>query len=259
MVFYLSGALICGVANSFPSIMDEKLKEIQSKRQAGDTSYSYAATDIGSKQGTHIKTITVIKNVAGKKDRPLKIDASLHQDAEWGRKVHDNFDAYGKIPEILDIDELFAFTKDVKLTKPPSSEKPVKEEIPSAKSEKPTEIEATTPKMTEKPIEMLIEKVEKMTNNDQKLAEIKIDKIPDDVELIGAVMNSNLKSQSIHYEPPIQSSSSQKSAKIQLAPALQNHYVMEYSTPQVSVRQYFLSSEPNKSSKKCLPKRVQKR
>lgn len=67
----------------------------------GDLSYSYAATDIGSPEGSHIKTITVIKNVAvPKSGKPY----SQHIDAQdWQKQVKNQFKIVMKLPDFPDI------------------------------------------------------------------------------------------------------------------------------------------------------------
>lgn len=64
----------------------------------GDLSYSYAATDIGSPNGSHIKTITVVKNVAAPKYGSTKFNRhSIVKD--WQQNPEKNhYNLSGKIP-----------------------------------------------------------------------------------------------------------------------------------------------------------------
>lgn len=106
-----------------------------------DLSLSYAATNIDSKEGTRVKTITVIKNVggipasaaaaaaeevaalgasAGHNPTKLAIDPKLHKSEEWANAFRDNFESYGALPDVPDIDDLFEF---VNRKKPQEGEK----------------------------------------------------------------------------------------------------------------------------------------
>ncbi|XP_037946260.1 uncharacterized protein LOC119678477 [Teleopsis dalmanni] len=105
----------------------------QAKR---DLSLSYSATNINSKEGTRIKTITVIKNIG--KHEKLAINPELHKNKDWANAFRDNFDSYGKIPDVPDIDDLFEFVnkKEHKEEKENNTEEP-KEETTTEKDVKP--------------------------------------------------------------------------------------------------------------------------
>uniref|UniRef100_A0A1A9URR2 Uncharacterized protein n=1 Tax=Glossina austeni TaxID=7395 RepID=A0A1A9URR2_GLOAU len=85
-----------------------QLKRRSTNQEKRDLSLSYSATNIDSKEGTRVKTITVIKNLS-KKPGKLIIDPKLHKNEGWANAFRDNFDTFGKIPDIPDVDDLFAF------------------------------------------------------------------------------------------------------------------------------------------------------
>lgn len=82
----------------------------QDKRSVllGDLSYSYAATDIGSANGSHVKTITVIKNIAvPSKSHKTHQQNNNHQESsdsrhEWNN-VNNQFNVVVKVPHLPDI------------------------------------------------------------------------------------------------------------------------------------------------------------
>ncbi|XP_036336564.1 uncharacterized protein LOC118746762 [Rhagoletis pomonella] len=96
------------ISDRFGAKMADPKSTGQTKR---DTSLSYAATNIDSKEGTRVKTITVIKNHSGKSSGKLAINPELHKNEEWANAFRDNFDTYGGIPDVPDIDDLFDFVK----------------------------------------------------------------------------------------------------------------------------------------------------
>uniref|UniRef100_A0A0A1X4J0 Mediator of RNA polymerase II transcription subunit 14 n=1 Tax=Zeugodacus cucurbitae TaxID=28588 RepID=A0A0A1X4J0_ZEUCU len=106
-----------------------------------DTSLSYAATNIDSKEGTRVKTITVIKNHSGKNDGKLVINPNLHKNEDWANAFRDNFDSYGGIPDVPDIDELFDFVKH----KPKDDKNGDKKDVPAVKPKDATKNENTKP------------------------------------------------------------------------------------------------------------------
>ncbi|XP_011212737.1 uncharacterized protein LOC105232661 [Bactrocera dorsalis] len=136
------------------NIFGTKVSDLKSIGQVKrDTSLSYAATNIDSKEGTRVKTITVIKNHSGKNNGKLVINPNLHKNEDWANAFRDNFDTYGGIPDVPDIDELFDFVKN----KPKDDKNGDKKEVSNLKPKdvarkenaKPTtdassEIEATT-------------------------------------------------------------------------------------------------------------------
>lgn len=106
-----------------------------------DTSLSYAATNIDSKEGTRVKTITVIKNHSGKNNGKLVINPNLHKNEDWANAFRDNFDSYGGIPDVPDIDELFDFVKN----KPKDDKNDEKKEVTNLKPKDVTRKESTMP------------------------------------------------------------------------------------------------------------------
>ncbi|XP_041450111.1 protein transport protein SEC31 isoform X2 [Drosophila obscura] len=115
-----------------------------------DLSLSYAATNIDSKEGTRVKTITVIKNLGGvgggvqkqQQQQKLAIDPSLHQNEDWASAFRDNFDSYGALPDVPDIDDLFEFVNRKK--KPDEPKKAQDAEAKPKPKPKPKPVEETT-------------------------------------------------------------------------------------------------------------------
>lgn len=70
----------------------------------GDLSYSYSATDIGSNEGSHVKTITVIKNVGAPKYDKAPPHHHHHSFDEWDDSLKNRFNFVFKFPEIPQID-----------------------------------------------------------------------------------------------------------------------------------------------------------
>ncbi|XP_054734611.1 uncharacterized protein LOC129242076 [Anastrepha obliqua] len=134
-------------------IFGERLADPKSMGQIKrDTSLSYAATNIDSKEGTRVKTITVIKNHSGKNNGKLVINPEFHKNEEWANAFRDNFDTYGGIPDVPGIDDLFDFVKkkskddDGKKGAPnPKSKEIGKKEFTKPVDEPSSEIEITTP------------------------------------------------------------------------------------------------------------------
>lgn len=67
----------------------------------GDLSYSYSATDIGSDKGSHVKTITVIKNIGAPK---FHKHHPHHPYDEWDSNSKNRFNFVFKFPEFPQID-----------------------------------------------------------------------------------------------------------------------------------------------------------
>lgn len=123
----------------------------------GDISYSYAATDIGTAHGAHIKTLTVIKNVAiptkhhrGNADgKPSGADdkkPSSTDESDWDKHVKHHFNLVVRVPEYPEIPVL-----NIGAPKPPSTHRNTK--TPAVvKAEKPAEpAVAVAPVAAEKP------------------------------------------------------------------------------------------------------------
>lgn len=116
------------ISIKYPQQGMEDLERTQPAKR--DLSLSYAATNIDSKEGTRVKTITVIKNVGGvgvgdvgsssaasNKQVKLAINPELHKNEEWANAFRDNFDSYGGLPDVPDIDDLFDFVNRKKTEK----------------------------------------------------------------------------------------------------------------------------------------------
>lgn len=97
----------------------------------GDVSYSYAATDIGSQGGSHIKTITVIKNVKIPK-HGSDADSKEFKPDDWVKHVDTEFKILHNFPEIPAIPAFNYLPIDVGNKKPPvvATLAPPKEEEP---------------------------------------------------------------------------------------------------------------------------------
>lgn len=89
----------------------------------GDMSYSYAATDFGVHNGSHVKTITVIKNYANpkvKNDEPIDSGENREKNRFDTNK---NFKVIVKLPERPVFDEYFVHTERVSPKNHPTTER----------------------------------------------------------------------------------------------------------------------------------------
>ncbi|KAH8366239.1 hypothetical protein KR093_010555 [Drosophila rubida] len=222
------------------STLDQAPQQQPAKR---DLSLSYAATNIDSKEGTRVKTITVIKNVGGvgvadvagsssaatsNRQVKLAINPELHKNEEWANAFRDNFESYGRLPDVPDIDDLFDFVN----RKQP--EKDVKEKETKSK-EKPTE--STTKKATS-------EHAEDADDSDEAIVE----KIKGDAELLPHIKQANilrLQAQELRqkHQQQQQQQQQQQSQQLQQQPELEQSkrslVNVNYSTPMHSVSQFF--------------------
>ncbi|XP_055382490.1 putative uncharacterized protein DDB_G0286901 [Condylostylus longicornis] len=235
------------VTHSLSSVQNANISDTSDPKQAKrDLSISYSAADIGSKEGTHIKTITVIKNIVGKKDKQIKVDPKQHKDENWGSIIRDNFDEYGKIPEIPDIDELIGYKKHKKTNEASDKEKPMEEK---------KVIKEKSPEMKMKSDE----KTDNAESNGEAVAESDkkevIEKIPGDVELINTeTANLQLRSQSLpQFSGQNNITVLKRKVEIQGLPEI-TKYLTQYSTPQHSVRQYFFQGDKKLNLKDGLKK-----
>ncbi|EDV97776.1 GH17053 [Drosophila grimshawi] len=193
-----------------------------------DLSVSYAATNIDSKEGTRVKTITVIKNVGGighggesgssnsaSNNRvKLAINPELHKNEEWASAFRDNFEFYGGLPEVPDIDELFDFVNRKKPTKALETE---------AKEPKSTVVVEST-STTQAPTKSASEHAQDTSDTD----EATVEKINGDAELLPHIKQANiLRLQALEQEP---------ARRLQTRESLVN---VNYSTPMHSVSQFF--------------------
>lgn len=113
-------------------------QQVKRSVQLGELSYSYSATDIGSPKGSHIKTITVIKNVAvPKSDNAYKSKETL----DWPKHIKNQF----KIPEIPEEPQTDFFAKhDISNKRPaiiihPKPKQTISSALSYAKDKKTTE------------------------------------------------------------------------------------------------------------------------
>lgn len=103
-VIYILPFTYALTVNTTPDKVHPKSANNQDKRSLliGDLSYSYSATDIGSEKGSHVKTITVIKNIGSPKfhNNPLP----HHPFDEWNNDSKNRFNFVFKFPEFPQID-----------------------------------------------------------------------------------------------------------------------------------------------------------
>ncbi|XP_016993930.2 uncharacterized protein [Drosophila takahashii] len=210
-----------------------------------DLSLSYAATNIDSKEGTRVKTITVIKNVGGisapeeaaalgspvtkgshnhKQQPKLIIDPKLHKSEEWATAFRDNFDSYGSLPDVPDIDDLFEFVN----RKKPEGEKKEETVVPSQK-----EVKVEVPKEVAKPAEeeTTTKKAEASEQSEQHSIdsdEAVVEKIKGDAELLPHIKQANILR--------LQAAQAQSRSGLRTKESL---IAVNYSTPMHQVSQYF--------------------
>ncbi|KAH8378596.1 hypothetical protein KR009_000192, partial [Drosophila setifemur] len=209
-----------------------------------DLSLSYAATNIDSKEGTRVKTITVIKNVGGipataeevsafgatvgGKTPKLAIDPSLHKSEEWANAFRDNFDSYGALPDVPDIDDLFEF---VNRKKPVAEKKleaaPEQEEKVAKESAKPVE-ETTTKKapVSEQSDSLAGTATQGDTGSGVDSDEAVVEKIKGDAELLPHIKQANI----------LRLQAAQARSGLRTKESL---IAVNYSTPMHQVSQYF--------------------
>ncbi|XP_026849880.1 serine/threonine-protein kinase pakB [Drosophila persimilis] len=202
-----------------------------------DLSLSYAATNIDSKEGTRVKTITVIKNVGGvggevqRQQQKLAIDPSLHQNEDWASAFRDNFDSYGALPDVPDIDDLFEF---VNRKKPDEAPKKALEAEPKPKP-KPKPVEETT---TRKAVSEQSESSGSSSSSGSGSAstsnsdsdEAVVEKIKGDAELLPHIKQANiLRLQAAQARASMESRLKTRESLI----------AVNYSTPMHQVTQYF--------------------
>ncbi|XP_070141224.1 DNA translocase FtsK [Drosophila kikkawai] len=232
----------------------EKPTEVVVKPQPAkrDLSLSYAATNIDSKEGTRVKTITVIKSVGGsisapeeaaaaatfgaptghKQQQPkLAIDPLLHKNPEWANAFRDNFDSYGALPDVPDIDDLFEFVN----RKKPAEEK--KQEATPSQAEKVPKEEAKPAEETTTKKAVAVEQSEGEDNAKGSSAtstgnidsdEAVVEKIKGDAELLPHIKQANILR--------LQAAQARSGLGLRTKESLIS---VNYSTPMHQVTQYF--------------------
>ncbi|KAH8390508.1 hypothetical protein KR215_003200 [Drosophila sulfurigaster] len=212
-----------------------------------DLSLSYAATNIDSKEGTRVKTITVIKNVGGvgvsdvgsssaatsNKQVKLAINPELHKNEEWANAFRDNFESYGGLPDVPDIDDLFDF-----VNRKPSIEP--KKETATAKDAKEKPTESTTKSAPEPTKKATSEHAEDADDSDEAIVE----KIKGDAELLPHIKQANiLRLQAQELRQKQQQQLQQLQLHQQQQPELEQTkrslVNVNYSTPMHTVSQFF--------------------
>ncbi|XP_030386047.1 SH3 domain-containing protein C23A1.17 [Scaptodrosophila lebanonensis] len=212
-----------------------------------DLSLSYAATNIDSKEGTRVKTITVIKSVGGNigeasttdnKQQKFAINPELYKNEEWASAFRDNFDSYGVLPDVPDIDDLFEFVNRKKSSSSSSAKAGTPVAHSAEKGDKQPELESTT---TAKSVMMLTETAtvpapaasEQHEANDEP-----VEKIKGDAELLPHIKQANiLRLQALAVNGSKSGSINVTSGKrLRTRESLIN---VNYSTPMHAVMQYF--------------------
>ncbi|EDV38884.1 uncharacterized protein Dana_GF24776 [Drosophila ananassae] len=218
-----------------------------------DLSLSYAATNIDSKEGTRVKTITVIKNVggipasaaaaaaeevaalgasAGHNNRTkLAIDPKLHKSEEWANAFRDNFESYGALPDVPDIDDLFEF---VNRKKPQEAEKKLEaspEPEDKAKKEPAKPVAETTTKkvsVSEQSDGLAGRRTiqDAGTSGNVDSDEAVVEKIKGDAELLPHIQQANI----------LRLQAAQARSGLRTKESL---IAVNYSTPMHQVSQYF--------------------
>ncbi|EDW69578.1 uncharacterized protein Dvir_GJ13328 [Drosophila virilis] len=234
----VQGATIISI--KYPPQGAEGLERSQPAKR--DLSLSYAATNIDSKEGTRVKTITVIKNVGGSgsggesgssgaasnRQVKLAINPELHKNEDWANTFRDNFESYGGLPEVPDIDELFDFVNGKK-TNAPSAEKETKEPKPT----KPTVVESTT--KAQPATKATSEHAEDALDSDEAIVE----KIKGDAELLPHIKQANilrLQALALKQKQQRQEQEQEPAKRLRTRESLIN---VNYSTPMHSVSQFF--------------------
>ncbi|XP_030242272.1 serine/threonine-protein kinase pakB [Drosophila navojoa] len=194
-----------------------------------DLSLSYAATNIDSREGTRVKTITVIKNVGGlgessaasNKQQKLAINPELHKNEEWANAFRDNFESYGGLPEVPDIDDLFDFVNKKKVTQP--TEKEIKRDL------KPTEgTTKATPPPSPPPPPSTTKATSEHAEDADDSDEATVEKIKGDAELLPHIKQANiLRLQALDQQPDQRQRTRESLINV------------NYSTPMHSVSQFF--------------------
>lgn len=89
----------------------------------GDMSYSYAATDFGVHNGSHVKTITVIKNYGNQKVKNSEPVDSVENREKNRFDINENFKVIVKLPERPVFDEYFVHTERVSPKNHPTTQR----------------------------------------------------------------------------------------------------------------------------------------
>lgn len=167
----------------FKSFGKRLIKRRSTNQEKRDISLSYAATNINNKEGTQVKTITVIKNLNDKNEK-LKIDPKLHNNENWAEAFKDNFDSYGIIPDVPDVDDLFEY-----VNKKHNNDKEKENMKVFGRKKGKEEITTSFPKEVEKPVtEISAEISEEITETIKE-----VEKIKGDAELLPNFNSSRLK------------------------------------------------------------------
>lgn len=200
-----------------------RLKRRATNQEKRDLSLAYSATNINNKEGTQVKTITVIKNLGDKNTSKLKIKPELHKSEDWANAFRDNFDSYGVIPDVPDVDDLFEYVnrkdKKVKDDKMVKMDKMDKKE---GKEPEKTTVKSNTKTNEEKPV---------FEASSEEVAESRrsVEKIEGDAELLPNFNASRLKTResliNFNYSTPHHSVSQYFENYIQLSPNSDKGYV----------------------------------
>ncbi|XP_065360404.1 putative uncharacterized protein DDB_G0271982 [Calliphora vicina] len=227
--------------NGFKPFGTRLIKRRSTNQEKRDISLSYAATNINNKEGTQVKTITVIKNLNDKNEK-LKIDPKLHKNENWAEAFKDNFDSYGIIPDVPDVDDLFEYVNkkhnnDKEKEKVKKNEAKFEDKKGFGDRKGREEITTTRPnqklrpKEIEKPVtEISAEISEEIT---EKMREV--EKIKGDAELLPNFNSSRLKVResliSLNYSTPEHSVHQYFDNYVQLSPGIKTLDGYDYPKP----------------------------
>lgn len=192
--------MLASKASAFNPYTYESQKSSNTKRDVlvGDLSYSYSATDFGAANGSHIKTITVIKNYAVPKPK-VNRDSKDKGDLEKHRFTNNNFKVVVKLPEIPEIfDDYYVHTEQFTENHPspakvPNRLQPSPSSAPSpATSDSNTNMISTAViRQNNMPDEIIVGTNKEATRNSASMG--LSESIPQDVEIIAGVSRGEIK------------------------------------------------------------------
>ncbi|XP_061398416.1 uncharacterized protein LOC133334135 [Musca vetustissima] len=203
---------------------------IRTKRNAPnpekrDISLAYSATNINSKEGTQVKTVTVIKNIGTDRNSgTLQIKPELSKSEVWTNTFKDNFHGYGVIPDVPDVEDLFEYVnkKHIVVENNKEHSKSGGDEMKQKNN--------VTPKQTEKP-------------TFEESSEEFVEKIEGDAELLPKVNTSKLKTREslvdFNYSTPQHSVHQYFDNYVQLNPS----HNIGYSYPKPCIHEQPVGSE----------------
>ncbi|XP_073837904.1 uncharacterized protein [Musca autumnalis] len=181
-----------------------RMKRKPPNQEKRDISLAYSATNINSKEGTQVKTVTVIKNIGTDRNTgTLQIKPELRKSEEWEKAFRENFNSYGVIPDVPDVEDLFEYVNKKQITVES------KMKTSNGESKESKQKENVQPKQTEKPVT-------------EVSSEEFVEKIEGDAELLPNVNTSKLKTReslvNFNYSTPQHSVHQYFDNYVQLSP-----------------------------------------